>query len=64
MADSSQLVANSSQLLSDTTHIVQPKETLYSISKKYGVSLDQLKTWNKLDTLGLKTGQQLVIRKN
>jgi LysM repeat protein len=49
---------------SDTTHIVQPKETLYSISKKYGVSLDQLKTWNKLDTLNLKTGQQLVIRKN
>ena len=63
-ADSSQLAARSSQLLSDTTHIVQPKETLYSISKKYGVSLDQLKTWNKLDTLNLKTGQQLVIRKN
>ncbi|MEO5684250.1 MAG: glucosaminidase domain-containing protein [Chitinophagaceae bacterium] len=44
-----------------TTHTVQLKETLYSISKKYGVSLDQLKTWNKLDTLDLKIGQQLLI---
>ncbi|HEY4149917.1 MAG TPA: glucosaminidase domain-containing protein [Chitinophagaceae bacterium] len=48
----------------DSTHIVQSKETLYSISKKYGVSLEQLKEWNKLDSLDLKTGQQLVIRKN
>ena len=44
-----------------TTHIVQTKETLYSIAKKYGVSLDQLKTWNKLDSLDLKIGQQLLI---
>jgi LysM repeat protein len=47
-----------------TTHIVQTKETLYSISKKYGVSLEQLKTWNKLDTLDLKIGQQLLIPGN
>ena len=46
------------------THTVQTKETLYSISKKYGVSLDQLKNWNKLDSLDLKIGQQLVIYKN
>ncbi len=47
-----------------TTHIVQTKETLYSISKKYGVSLDQLKAWNKLDSLDLKIGQQLLIKSN
>ena len=47
-----------------TTHVVQTKETLYSISKKYGVSLEQLKEWNKLDSLDLKIGQQLVISKN
>jgi len=63
-AHGSQLAAQSPQLPSDTTHVVQPNETLYSISKKYGVSLEQLKSWNKLDTLGLKTGQQLVIHKN
>ena len=63
-ANGSQPAAQSPQLLSDTTHVVQPKETLYSISKKYGVSLEQLKTWNKLDSLDLKTGQQLLIHKN
>jgi len=44
-----------------TTHIVQTKETLYSISKKYGVSMDQLKAWNRLDTADVKIGQQLLI---
>lgn len=44
-----------------TTHIVQTKETLYSIAKKYGVSLDQLKTYNNLDSLDVKIGQQLLI---
>jgi LysM repeat protein len=47
-----------------TTHIVQTKETLYSISRQYGVSQEQLKEWNKLDTFDLKAGQQLVIYKN
>jgi len=46
----------------DSTHIVQTKETLYSISKKYGVSLEQLKSWNKLDSAAVKIGQQLLIR--
>ena len=65
-ADSIKLTINGplATTASDTTHIVQPKETLYSISKKYGVSLEQLKAWNNLDTLSLKTGQQLVIHKN
>ena len=30
-------------------HTVQPKETLFSISKQYGVSVDRLKEWNHLD---------------
>ena len=47
--------------MDSTTHIVQTKETLYSIAKKYGVSLDQLRSWNKLDSLDLKIGQQLLI---
>ncbi len=45
-----------------TTHTVQTKETLYSISKKYGVSMDQLKAWNRLDTADVKIGQQLLIQ--
>lgn len=52
------------KLTDATTHVVQTKETLYSISKKYGVSLEQLKEWNRLDSLDLKIGQQLFIHKN
>jgi hypothetical protein len=46
------------------THVVQTNETLYSISKKYGVEMEKIQKWNKLDSLGLKTGQELIIYKN
>ncbi len=49
---------------SDTpnTHLVQPKETLYSISKQYGVTIDALKAANgDLLNNGLKIGQNLKI---
>lgn len=45
------------------THEVLPKENLYSISKKYGVSVESLKTWNNLSGDYLQTGQQLIISK-
>src|SRR5665647_330009 len=44
-------------------HEVQPKEGLYSISKKYGVSIEQLKKWNNLQSDNLQIGQQLIISK-
>jgi LysM repeat protein len=58
------IVAPLTKTTDSTTHIVQTKETLYSISKKYGVSLDQLKSWNKLDSAAVKIGQQLLIYSN
>lgn len=42
-------------------HTVQEKETLYAIARRYGTTVDQLKTWNKLNTGLLKKGQQLII---
>jgi LysM repeat protein len=42
---------------------VQPKEGLYSIAKKYGISVGQIKEWNNLDSNQLHIGQQLVIYK-
>jgi LysM repeat protein len=45
-------------------HIVQTKETLYSISKKYGVDVEKILEWNNLQGLELKVGQELVIHKN
>lgn len=44
-------------------HEVQPKEGLYSIAKKYNISVDDLKEWNQLNSDDLKMGQQLIIAK-
>ena len=46
-------------------HEVQPKETLYSLSKQYNISIDEIKAANP-DTLkeGLKFGQTIKIPKN
>ena len=49
--------------LKTKTHEVLPKESLYGISKKYGVSVDELKKWNNLTSDNLKIGQQLIISK-
>ena len=45
-------------------HKVQPKETLYSLSKKYQVGIEKLREWNNLQVEDLKTGQELLIYKN
>ncbi|MCF6167153.1 LysM peptidoglycan-binding domain-containing protein [Lutibacter sp.] len=44
-------------------YIVQPKETLFGISRKYGVSIDELKAINPKLKDGLKMGMKLVIPK-
>ncbi|WP_315820647.1 glucosaminidase domain-containing protein [Paraflavitalea speifideaquila] len=47
-----------------TTHTVQTKETLYSIARKYNITVEQLKDWNKMAGYELKIGQELIIYKN
>ncbi|MBV6647926.1 MAG: LysM peptidoglycan-binding domain-containing protein [Cyclobacteriaceae bacterium] len=42
-------------------HTVKPKETLYSISREYNVSVGDLKKWNKLRDNSLSVGQELRI---
>ena len=44
-------------------HVVQTKETAYSIARKYEVSVDDLLRWNNLATAELKVGQELRINK-
>lgn len=39
-------------------HTVQPGETLYSLAKKYNVSVSDLMKWNNLD---LKVGQEVLV---
>ncbi len=43
------------------THIVKPKEFLFTIAKKYNVTVQQLMNWNKLQSEVLKTGQELIV---
>ena len=45
------------------TYSVQPREGLYAISKRYGVTVSQLKEWNNLTDDNLKVGQQLIVSK-
>lgn len=42
-------------------HVVEPKETLYSISKKYSVNMNDLMKWNNLQSSSLNIGQELRI---
>jgi LysM repeat protein len=45
-------------------HVVQPKETLFSLSKKYGVRAEDIQQWNNLPSSGLKVGQEVRIKKS
>lgn len=45
-------------------HIVQNKETLFGIARKYGVEVDQVRSWNRLQNDAIRSGQELLIYKN
>lgn len=47
----------------EVIHIVAAKETLFSISKLYNVTVDEIKSWNNLSDNNLSTGQKLTIKK-
>ncbi len=42
-------------------HTVAAKETLFSITQKYGITIQQLKQWNNLEGNDLSIGQVLVV---
>jgi LysM repeat protein len=44
-------------------HKVQPHETIYAIAKKYSVAIDDVMKWNEMQSIDLRSGQQLRIRK-
>lgn len=45
----------------ESIHVVQIKETLYSIATKYNMRVEELKELNKLNTNNLKIGQTLKV---
>jgi len=47
-----------------TTHIVGAKETVYGLSKQYGISVEALQNANPVLASGLQIGQELAIPQN
>lgn len=44
-------------------HTVEPTQTLFSISRMYNVSVDELKKWNELQQSELSVGQKLIVKR-
>jgi LysM repeat protein/uncharacterized FlgJ-related protein len=44
-------------------HVVKAGDTLYSLSRQYGVTVDQIKTLNNMTDSTIKLGQELIIKK-
>ena len=44
-----------------SVHVVQPGETVYRISRQYGVSVQQIRKWNNLKNDMIEVGQQVVV---
>ncbi len=44
-------------------HTVEPKQTLYAISRIYNVSVDNIKTWNNLTDNSIEIGTKLIVGK-
>ncbi len=49
-------------VLPDSIHVVQQGDTLYSISKKYNLSVEMLKLKNNLSNNALSIGQELIVK--
>jgi membrane-bound lytic murein transglycosylase D len=45
------------------THVVAKGETLYSIAKKYGATMKDIKSWNGMADENVKLGQKIIVKK-
>lgn len=43
------------------THVVEPRENLFSVARKYGITVQNIRDWNNLETDVLTRGQILFI---
>ena len=48
---------------SEKSYIVKKGETLYSLSKKFDVTIEELKEWNNLSNNSLSIGQKIIYEK-
>jgi len=52
---------NTKPVVGGTYHTVVKGDTLYGLSRKYNVSVDQIKSWNNLTNSNINVGQRLVV---
>ena len=52
------------QKVENMTHTVRPNETLFSISRQYGISVEQIKDLNGLKDNGISVGKKLTLSKS
>ena len=52
---------NAAPAKKNEVHIVKAGDTLYSISKQYSVSVDDLKRWNYIYSNTISVGQKLTV---
>ncbi len=45
-------------------HLVEVGESMYSIAKKYGITVEQIKGWNKLPDYNVSVGSKLMVYDN
>lgn len=57
------LVKDEPKIITVKTYAVQAREGLYAISRKYGVTVTELREWNNLTDDNLKIGQELIVSK-
>lgn len=60
-AESSKASSSKTAKASKKTHKVAKGESLWDISKKYGVTIDDLVKWNKLSGTRIQAGESLVV---
>ncbi|WP_239253603.1 muramidase family protein [Listeria ilorinensis] len=56
--------SNSNNASSGTTYTVQSGDSLWKIANKYGTSIANLKSWNKLSSDTIHPGQKLIVSKS
>ena len=48
--------------IASKTHVVRSGESISAVARKYGVTVNEIKKWNKLKSAKLKRGQRLKVR--
>lgn len=56
-----ELASNTARSTDVSQYQVRQTDTLYSIARRFGISVEQLKKWNNLSDSSIKIGQTLVI---